>query len=165
MTEQTAVAAIGTLHIEQEVTVAATPERVFAALTKDIAAWWGAPYLISDMAKALVLEPRPGGRFYEDWGEGQGGLWATVTSLKNNEYIELNGPLGMQGIVQGVIRFELTARDNTTIVKLSHRAMGEISEQNQANYTAGWQDLLETRLRAYVERGVHYGLGHEPPPA
>ncbi len=108
MTEQ-AIAAmnVGSMHIEQEVTIEASPERVFDALTNELSAWWGAPYLVSDAAKALILEPRIGGRFYEDWGDGQGAQWATVTSIKRNEVLELTGPIGMSGVVQGVVCFEL----------------------------------------------------------
>jgi hypothetical protein len=48
-------------------------------------------------------------------------------------------------------------------MKFSHRAFGALDEQAQANYAAGWSDLLDVRLRAFVERGERYGLGHEPP--
>jgi hypothetical protein len=37
----------------------------------------GQALLISEAARALVLEPHVGGRFYEDWGGGESGLWAT----------------------------------------------------------------------------------------
>jgi DNA-binding transcriptional ArsR family regulator/uncharacterized protein YndB with AHSA1/START domain len=164
MAEQTIAAMnVGSMHVEQEVTIEASPERVFDALTNELPAWWGAPYLVSQAAKALVLEPKIGGRFYEDWGDGQGAQWAMVTSIKRNERLELTGPIGMGGVVQGVVCFELEAKGNATVVKLSHRAIGEVTEQSQAGYASGWQDLIGTRLKAFVERGVRYGLGHEPP--
>ncbi|MDQ2717271.1 MAG: hypothetical protein M3Z08_20405 [Chloroflexota bacterium] len=49
-----------------------------------------------------------------------------------------------------------------TLVKLSHRAIGEVGERQQRGYAAGWQDLLGMRLKAYVEQGIKYGIGHEP---
>ena len=104
-----------------------------------------------------------GGRCYEDWGDEQGALWATVTAVKKNELLEMTGPVGMSGAVQGVVRFELEPKGNTTVLKLSHRAIGEVNERQQEDYDAGWRDLLETRLKAFVEQGVRYGLGHEPP--
>jgi uncharacterized protein YndB with AHSA1/START domain/DNA-binding transcriptional ArsR family regulator len=164
MAEQTIAAmSVGSMHVEQEVTIEASPERVFDALTNELSAWWGAPYLVSQTAKSLILEPKIGGRFYEDWGDGQGAQWAMVTSIKRNERLELTGTIGMGGVVQGVVCFELEAKGNATVVKLSHRAIGEVNEESQAGYASGWQDLLGTRLKAFVEHGVRYGLGHEPP--
>src|SRR3990170_200696 len=60
-------AATNVIHIEQEITIEAVPERVFEALTQEVSAWWGMPYLQSATAEALVLEPQVGGRFYEVW--------------------------------------------------------------------------------------------------
>jgi DNA-binding transcriptional ArsR family regulator len=44
MAEQTMLPTLGTLHIEQDITINAAPAQVFAALPEDIAAWWGKPY-------------------------------------------------------------------------------------------------------------------------
>ena len=51
----------------------APPWRVFDALTVNVAAWWGAPHLLAADATNVVLEPQPGGRFYEEWGPSAGG--------------------------------------------------------------------------------------------
>jgi DNA-binding transcriptional ArsR family regulator/uncharacterized protein YndB with AHSA1/START domain len=162
VTEQKVATTPHVLHIEQQVSIQASPARVFEAITNDVSAWWGAPYLISTDAKALIIEPKVGGRAYEDWGNGQGAMWATVTALKQEKVLELTGPLGMSGVVQGVVCFELEAEGDATILKFSHRAIGEVNEQIEAGYNSGWQDLLETRLKAFVEQGIRYGIGHEP---
>ena len=62
--------ASGVIRIEQQVVIDAPPARVFAALTKHVSAWWGPPYVIGEDARDLVVEPRIGGRVYEDWGNG-----------------------------------------------------------------------------------------------
>lgn len=163
MSEQTTVSStIGFLQIEQEIIIEVPPARVFEALTNEVSAWWGAPYLISDEAKSLTLEPKIGGRFYEDWGDGAGALWGLVTSFKQNEWIEVSGSIGMSGVVNGVVCFELQAQSNGTLIKLSHRAMGEVNEELQTGYAGGWHDLLAVRLKAFVEHGIQYGIGHEP---
>ena len=164
MSEQTTTALTpGFMHIEQEITIQAHPAKVFNALINNVSTWWGAPYLLSSSAKALIVEPRVGGRFYEDWGDGNGALWATITAIKQDEWIELTGPIAMSGVVQGVVCFELEAQGNATVLKLSHRAIGEVNEGTQKVYDSGWHDLLEVRLKAYVEQGIQYGIGHEPP--
>ena len=102
-------------------------------------------------------------RFYEDWGAAEGGLWATVTAIRQDVQLELTGPIGMSGVVHGVARFDLEQREEGTLLKLSHRAIGDVNEQTEMTYTQGWSHLLATRLRAFVEAGTRYGLGHEPP--
>lgn len=146
------------IHIEQEVTIAARPERVFKALTREVAAWWGAPYLYSEAAKNIILEPKLGGRFYEDWGDDEGVLYATVTGIKRAERLELTGPMGMGGAVQGFISIQLEPKEAATVVRLSHRATGEVTAETKANYGQGWQDLLGMRLKTFVETGQRHGL-------
>ncbi len=155
---------MGSMHIEQEVVIEAGPEAVFAAMTEDVSAWWGRPYVHSDEARALTLEHRVGGRFWEDWGDGAGALYATVTTFQAPTSLSLNGPFGMDGLCHNMVDLTLEACPEGTLVKLSHKAFGEITEERRSQYTAGWDDLLQQRLRALAERGERMGLGHEPPP-
>jgi uncharacterized protein YndB with AHSA1/START domain len=65
-------------QVRREITVNASPERAFAFFTERFDAWWPRSHHIgsADMHEAIV-EPRPGGRWYErgtdgsecDWGE------------------------------------------------------------------------------------------------
>lgn len=150
--------ALKAIQLEEEVVIEAPASRVFEALTTDIAAWWGFPYLFSDAAKNIVLEARLGGRFYEDWGDGDGWLWAIVTGIKKLERIELTGTLAMTGAVQGTATIRLKARGKETSVKVTHRAVGEIDEETRKEYSRGWQDLLGNRLKAFVEAGKRQGI-------
>ena len=145
--------------ISLEVSLDAPSGMVFNALTRDIAAWWGEPYLISpERAIDIILDPYLGGSFYELWGGGDGACWAKVTQMRRYEVIEVRGPLGMDGAVNGVIRFELEDKESGTLLKLRHRASGNIQEGAEARYREGWKDLLETRLKGFVEEGIEPGI-------
>lgn len=148
------------MEVEQEISINASAERVFEVLTGDISAWWGAPHLLTASPQAIILEPRVGGRFYEQSGSGDGALWATVTTIKKNEYLELTGPMGMSGMLHGVITFSLEPKNGgeATLLKLSHQAIGQLDDDTQSNYNAGWQDLLGVRLKAFLEKGERHGL-------
>ncbi len=151
------------MQIEQELTIHAPPAKVFAALTQEIGAWWGRPYVHDDgRVRALRLEPAVGGRFFEDWGDGDGALYAWVSAIRAPEELVLAGPFGMGGHCHSVVRFRLEAAGGATRLALSHRAVGELEEEHEARYRAGWEDLLGARLRAFLERGERLGLGHEP---
>jgi DNA-binding transcriptional ArsR family regulator len=58
----------GWVAVDLAVTIDAAPSQVFDAMTQNLSAWWGAPYLYGD-AKDIVLEPKVGGRLYEVWGQ------------------------------------------------------------------------------------------------
>jgi DNA-binding transcriptional ArsR family regulator/uncharacterized protein YndB with AHSA1/START domain len=148
------------MQVEQEVTINAPAERVFEALTNDISPWWGAPYLITEAPQSIILEPKVGGRMYEESGVGEGALWAMVTAIKKNEHLELTGPIGMSGALHSIATINLEPKNEgeATLVKFSHQAIGQLGEETQANYNAGWQDLLGVRLKAFVETGQRHGL-------
>jgi len=163
--QPSAAPALNAIQIEQEVRIEAPPSRVFEALTQDVAAWWGAPYLYNQQATDIVLEPRVGGRMFEVWGQGkgkqedEGALWAVVTAIERNKQLTLSGPMGMSGAVSGIITYSLEpAGKSATTLKLSHRAIGEVTEEARQNYTFGWTDLLATRLKQFIETGTRAGV-------
>jgi DNA-binding transcriptional ArsR family regulator len=168
----TSRASVGVVRIEQEVEIAAPPARVWDALTVEIAAWWGAPYLYASHAEGvgkrevrdLRLDARPGGLLLEDWGGGDGAVWGTVVEVRRGALLELVGTFGMAGAVHGVLDFALEGKGKATILKLSHRAIGDFADAAglEAAFGEGWRDLIGLRLKAWVERGEKLGLGHEP---
>lgn len=153
------------VRVEQEIKISASPDKVFHALVHNTAAWWGMPYLRNPQSSQLIIEPRLGGLMYESWGtENEGVECARVTTYKENEVLELNGRFGLDGAVVSVAHFELRVDGKTTTLALSHHIIGELDEQTQQMYSFGWNDLLATRLKAFVEKGERYGIGHPPPP-
>lgn len=148
------------MQVEQEISINASTERVFEALTDDVSAWWGAPYLLTASPQAIILESQVGGRLYEQSSSGDGALWATVTAIKKNEHLVLTGPIGMSGALHSVVTFNLEPKNEgeATLLKLSHQAIGQLGDDTQSNYNAGWQDLLGVRLKAFVETGERLGI-------
>lgn len=151
-------ATLNEVHIEQNITIASLPEQVFDALTQEISVWWTLPYFHSKETRQIVLEPRVGGRFYEDLGNDEGLLLATVMRIKRPEELRLMGPLGISNPVQGVVIFNLEGREETTVLQLSHRIIGEINEEIESAYSQGWSELLGARLKNFVEHGTRYNL-------
>ncbi|MBL8757753.1 MAG: SRPBCC domain-containing protein [Phycisphaerae bacterium] len=144
----------GQFSIEQEVRIAAPREAAWRGLL-DVGAWW-----CHHFAKAgprMVLEPFPGGRFYEDSADGTRALFGTVTFIRAPEVIRLAGPLGMSTLpVVSVYEWAL-AEDGpgASVLRLSHHARGLIRTDWREAHDRGWQTLW-VRLRALVERGERY---------
>jgi DNA-binding transcriptional ArsR family regulator/uncharacterized protein YndB with AHSA1/START domain len=145
MSEQS-TSAVSLFHTELEVPIKASPERVYQALTRDIADWWD-PDRSWGRGK-LVLEPEVGKRMWEDFGNGEGALFGTVTYVEHNKKLEI----GLGSGVQGYIRLELVPQEGGTVLKFSYRAFGEISERSRQRFPEGWKQLLAVNLPAYLER-------------
>ena len=142
---------MNSFSVEQEIFIKKTPKDVFEGMTNDVSSWWD--HSFTETPKAIILEPKLGGRFYEDFGNGNGVIYCTVTHFIKNKKITLQGPMGMQGAVFVNINFELDEKDGSTILKLSHQAFVEISDYKKKNYSKGWIELLEGRLKKIVETG------------
>lgn len=143
---------LDSMQIEQEVLIQARPATVYRGLTAEIGEWW--THSFSGAPKRIVLEPWVGGRFFEEFPDGEGGaLYATVTYLEPNKQLRLAGPMGMAGPVHGVSTFELEDQGAATLLKLSHRAIGPVTEEAKANYAKGWTSLLGKHLKAFAETG------------
>lgn len=160
-------------EIVQEITLEASLEKVFSACIGDLSPWWGAPYLQDANSKHVILEPRPGGGLFEQWSEEalqcqrEGAVYGTVMEIADAELIVIHGPFGMDWPTQSHVRLDFlknAGKDRATDLKLTHRCYGMISAAQHENFRFGWDDLLNSRLRAWVERGEPLGIGFEPVP-
>lgn len=126
-----APASLATLEIEQEVEVDASRERVFEAATERVGEWFthrmkaGAP---------LRFEPRVGGHSWEDWGDGKGALWSTITAYNPPSFVRFAGEWGVAGPVMIVTTFRLEERGKGTLLQMSWRIVGEIDPEGRASY-------------------------------
>jgi uncharacterized protein YndB with AHSA1/START domain len=138
-----------------QVFIDAAPWRVFDALTVNVASWWGAPHLLSPDATNLVLEPQPGGRFYEEWGHRQGALRAVVAAIKQDERLELTGAIFGAGVA--ALGFVLERREGGTLVTASLTGT-EAPAASPSDGATILDDLVRARLKAFVEHGTRSGV-------
>jgi uncharacterized protein YndB with AHSA1/START domain len=147
------------IDISQELALKAKRRDVFRALTKEVASWWGPPYL-TNRATGLELDPRLGGAFRETWGRGGGKLLATVTAVEPERLLELTGPLHL-GVVFGVAEFRLEDDRDGTRLSFAHRGIGEVSPDVVEAFAGGWAELLGNRLRRFVDGDEPGGFADE----
>lgn len=143
---------VSSFQIEQEIIINAPIQSVFSALTENINDWWA--FRLGQPNSKMIFEPKLNGRFYEDWGNGQGALWGTVIHYKEPEEIKLIGLLGMKGAVNSHYVYKLEERGSSTILKLSHHAVGLLEPQWEEEHRHGWNELLNKLLKEYVEKKV-----------
>src|ERR1700683_797903 len=80
------------LDVEQHADVKAAPEKAFAAVLHRLGKGNTRP---DGQSLEMLLEPKPGGRWYRDRGNGIGHLWGVVQVIKAPALLELSGPMFM----------------------------------------------------------------------
>jgi uncharacterized protein YndB with AHSA1/START domain len=133
---------VKTLHIVQEVLIAAPADVVFQTLLEPHGP-------MKDMN--MKLEPWPGGRWFRDLGNDAGHLWGHVQVMKPPKLLELVGPMMMSFPVASHIQYRLTEQPGGTLLKLTHQAIGLIPPELQQDVSKGWGEMLG-HIRAAAEK-------------
>lgn len=151
-TEEDAMEEIGNFDIRQEVRISAPVERVFKAISEEVGSWWAFRTLGDDAR--MHIEPQAGGRFYEEDGAGKCALWGTIQRLESPNILRLAGPCGLSGMVVAHFGYELETEGKDTVVRIYHRAMGEVTEETGENFRNGWGTLCNEHLKPFVEKNA-----------
>jgi uncharacterized protein YndB with AHSA1/START domain len=144
-----------TVRVEVEVRINADRKVVWDAMVNQTTNWWRKDFCTKD-AKGFHIEPRIGGRMYEDRGDGNGLIWANVISMDAPRSILFVGYLTAQfgGPAHTMFEFSLEPlEDDATLLKISDTIFGNISESLSTMIDTGWKQLFEEALKQYVESG------------
>ncbi len=138
-------------QVELEITIHAGVQNVWKALLEETTFWWLKDYYTSTKAIGFHIEPKLGGRMYEDWGNGSGVVWYEVFALNPPHSLDLRGFIAVPyGPALSLLHLELTAVDGSTVLKLSDTIFGS-SRNNGESKSEGWKELFEKGLKKYVE--------------
>jgi uncharacterized protein YndB with AHSA1/START domain len=99
----------------------------------------------------MVLEARPGGRWYRDLGNDTGHFWGFVQAIKAPSLLEISGPLFMSMPAVSNLQYRLTEENGLTRMRFVHRAMGWVGEVERG-VDVGWSELIGRIRAAAAER-------------
>lgn len=155
MSKQDGKAEFGVCEVALEVEIGAPPERVWRAFTEEIVSWLPKSFYIGPNPKGFVFEEKLGGRVYEDWGNGQGGVWYHVSALRKPESIRLSGELTPEfgGPARLQTRIDFVATESGTRFRFLDTAFGRLGATLQRDLEEGWRLLFEDCLKPWVEEG------------
>lgn len=136
-----------TLSVTQEIHVRSSLNATFAALLEQMGPANETP---DGQPLPMVIEARPGGRWYRDLGGDNGHFWGVVQAIKRPTLLEICGPLFMSYPVVSNLQYRLTELDGGTLLTLRHTALGFIEEEHKQGMAQGWSPLLE-RVRRRAE--------------
>jgi len=139
--------------LEYQLELPVSPEEAYDVMTGDISRWWD--HTFSDSPKALYIEPKPGGGFYEIFDDsGDGVLHATVTAAHRGKMLRFTGPLGLAGTaVVFVTTYSYEPRDGGSAVKVTIDASGNIKPNWDEVVDGVWKHFLFEQLEPYVTSG------------
>lgn len=140
-------------QVELEVNLAATPEKVWKALVNDTTRWWPREFCVGNQTRDFIIEPKLGGRMYEDWGDGAGLMWAQVIGIDPPRSIDLIGHLtaGFGGPATTQFRIAIAAKGKGAVLTVSDTLFGNLSDDKCDQTREGWEILFDQALRKYVE--------------
>jgi DNA-binding transcriptional ArsR family regulator len=149
LTMQQAIEQVQTVRIACELQFAAAPDRVFEALTSRVLEWFPHTYG-QERVRAVIVEPRVGGRHYEDWGDDAGHLYGHVTVYDPPHRYATRGRI-MPGTILDT-EYEITGVPGGALLRMSKVAVGPMSDDEAA--TIGlYGDIrrFEDGLRRVIE--------------
>ena len=142
-TEAKAPPEISTIYIVKERQIAAPADIVFETLLEPQGRF-------TEMN--LKLEAWPGGRWYRDLGNNAGHLWGHVQVIKPPKLLEIVGPMMMSYAVASHVQYRLSEEAGGTLLKITHQAIGLISQEHREGVTKGWGEILEAIREAAEKR-------------
>jgi uncharacterized protein YndB with AHSA1/START domain len=143
----------GVAEVVLEIEIEASIEEVWAGLTGDVTSWWPRDFYAGSEAISFSIEDRLGGRMYEDWGDGQGLIWAMVTGLRRGKMIQLSGELTQDfgGPSRNIMKIELSQDGAATKLRLSDCVFGRVADKGAESMESGWAFLMGDCLKPFVE--------------
>lgn len=142
-----------TFHITEEIEVRASLDATFAALLEQMGPGNETP---DGTPLPMIIEPRPGGRWFRDLGGDNGHFWGQIQAIKRPTLLEITGPLFMSYPVISNVQYRLTEISGGTLMTFRHSAFGFIPDEFRDGMPRGWTPLLErVRRQAEARRGTH----------
>ncbi|RMA80974.1 hypothetical protein [Umboniibacter marinipuniceus] len=140
-----------TANFELSVEISAPLGEVWRSLIDDIGLWWPPEFFTSDKTKSIALEPFPGGRLFEDYGEHGGLLWYHVVAIEKESSLLLSGyllpPFGGPAVTS--LRVALAKSSSGVILTINDAIFGAVGGYDPVE---DWRLLFEGGFKTFVER-------------
>ena len=151
--------------IRRSLRVKARKEKAFDTFVTGMGSWWMKSHsLLQSPQKDVLIEPQPGGRWYEVGEDGSEQDWGKVIGWERPDRILLAWQLNAEWVYdpefETTVEVRFTADGDDTIVEFEHRDLdrfGAKAEAVRGDYDTGmdggWRELL-ARYQKRVEASV-----------
>jgi hypothetical protein len=136
-----------TLNLSEEIDVRASLGATFDALLVQMGPENETP---DGKPLPMIIEPRPGGRWFRDLGGNDGHMWGFVQAIKRPTLLEITGPLFMSLPVVSHVQYRLKEMNGGTLITFKHSALGFVPDDYRQGLMGGWTSLFE-RVRRHAQ--------------
>ena len=136
-----------TFIITEEIFVRASMETTFASLITQLGRQNETP---EGKPLPMILETRPGGRWYRDLGGDNGHLWGFVQSIKRPSLLEIWGPLFMSTATTSNLMYRLSEKDGGTLIAFTHTLVGPVPDDFRLHMGNGFA-FIHARVKKDAE--------------
>jgi len=136
-----------TLVISDDIRVEASIETTFNSLIVQLGRQNETP---DGKPLPMVLEARPGGRWYRDLGGDNGHLWGFVQSIKRPALLEIWGPLFLSTGTTSNLMYRLSDADGGTRIAFTHTLVGPVPDEFRTHMAPGWE-AIHARVKRAAE--------------
>jgi hypothetical protein len=136
-----------TFTISEEIFVRASIETTFASLIAHLGRQNETP---DGKPLPMVLETKPGGRWYRELGGDNGHLWGFVQSIKRPSLLEIWGPLFISTGTTSNLIYRLSEQDGGTLISFKHSLVGPVPDEFRQNMGTGW-NAIHARVKTQAE--------------
>jgi hypothetical protein len=136
-----------TIVIAEEIDIEASLETTFASLLVQMGRQNETP---DGKPLPMIIEPRPGGRWYRDLGGDNGHLWGIVQSIKRPTLLEIWGPLFISTGATSNLIYRLSESTGGTRLTFRHSLVGPVPDEFRQHMAPGWS-ALHRRVKQAAE--------------
>jgi uncharacterized protein YndB with AHSA1/START domain len=141
--------------VRSEVSIHASPEKVYMALLHDIGRWWNPEHTYSGNAANLTIDARPGGCFCERLLSGGVAEHMRIVYLDPYKAVRMSGALGplQASGLAGSLTWKLAEAGSATTLQLTY-SVGGYMQGGFDKMAPGVDEVLNEqlqRLRVFVE--------------
>ena len=140
-----------TFTISEDIFVRASIETTFGSLIAQLGRLNETP---DGKPLAMILEARPGGRWYRDLGGDNGHLWGFVQSIKRPSLLEIWGPLFMSTATTSNLIYRLSEADGGTRISFKHTLVGPVPDDFRQHMAPGW-NAIHARVKTQAEAATN----------
>jgi hypothetical protein len=138
-------------EIKLTIPIAAQKDIVWNALVSETSAWWPKTFLSED-SKGMVIEPRLGGRVFDDLGDGEGVMWYWVIGVQRPNWILLSGfyapPYGGPGT--SYLRLSLVEKNaKETVLEIHDASFGHVKDCDNEK---GWREIFAENFAPFAAK-------------
>ncbi len=146
------------LAVRKSIVVQCSVERAFHVFTERMEDWW--PFeghsLFDAQGKAVVFEPRAGGRVLEVSTTGEEGLWGTLTAWDPPSGLAMSWHPGRGEETAQDLEIRFSPEGEATRVDLTHTGwerLGDRMAEIGGHYAEGWDVVLGRFAEAAGKEG------------